>query len=329
MPGVRKIADELSMSSKTVIAALAQLSHEGLLEPQGPGRRCRIAASNSTIQPTLRIAILLYEEDDRKIDYLLELLYKLREAGHTVAFAPKSLVDMNMDVKKVAKLVDKYDTDAWVVASGSRPVMEWFEMQSFPVFGLFGRVMNMSIARSSSKKIPALEDAVQRLVSLGHRRIVMLAREDRRKPAPGFLEKAYLKILEDLGIVTGTYNLPDWEESPQGFRQSLDMLFQHTPPTAFLIPATSLTVAVLQYCAINSIVIPRDLSLICMDPDPLFAWCDPAISHISYDSRPWLRHIVRWANNVASGKDDRSVSAPLAKFIEGGTIGVAKNKNRF
>jgi hypothetical protein len=37
-----------------------------------------------------------------------------------------------------------------------------------------------------------------------------------------------------------------------------------------------------------------------------------------------VRRIVRWANNVARGKDDRRKTSSLAQFVEGGTIGTAK-----
>jgi DNA-binding LacI/PurR family transcriptional regulator len=173
-------------------------------------------------------------------------------------------------------------------------------------------------------KAPALITAVGHLVSLGHCRIVMLTREERRKPTPGFLEQAFLNELEAQGIPTGPYNLPDWDETPEGFHRLLDSLFLHSPPTALLIQGAQLTVAVLQHFTERGITAPRDVSLVCMDPDPAFVWCQPSISHLSWDFDPIVRRVVRWADNVAKGKDDRRASSTLAEFIEGGTIGPAK-----
>jgi hypothetical protein len=34
-----------------------------------------------------------------------------------------------------------------------------------------------------------------------------------------------------------------------------------------------------------------------------------------------VRRVAQWANNVASGKDDRRPTFTTAEFIEGGTIG--------
>ena len=36
-----------------------------------------------------------------------------------------------------------------------------------------------------------------------------------------------------------------------------------------------------------------------------------------------MRRVMRWANHVALGKDDRRQSFTKAKFVEGGTIGPA------
>ena len=80
----------------------------------------------------------------------------------------------------------------------------------------------------------------------------------------------------------------------------------------------------MQHFTERGIKVPRDISLVCMDADPAFAWCQPSISHLSWDFDPIVRRVVRWADNVARGKDDRRASTTLAEFIEGGTIGPAK-----
>lgn len=326
IPGPRKLSEELGVNSKTIEDALRLLEEEGFLVGQGRGRPRRIAMPGNYNYKTtgMRIAILPYEPDDRKIDYQLDLQHQLREAGHSPFFAPKTLTELGMDVNRVAKLVNGTEADAWVVVAGSQPVLEWFAVQPFPAFGLFGRIASVPFACVGPKKIPALQTAVRRLVSLGHRRIVFMVREERRKPVPGLLEQAFLHELEAQGVPTGSYNLPDWEETRAGFRRLLDSLFLHTPPTALLIDTSWVTVATLQHFAALGIQSPRDVSLISMDPDPAFVWCDPVISHIAYDSRPWLRRIVHWAANVARGKDDRRTSFSLANFVEGGTIGPAK-----
>jgi hypothetical protein len=40
------------------------------------------------------------------------------EAGHSVGFAPKNLLDLVMDAKRVARLVKEAKADAWAVFTG-------------------------------------------------------------------------------------------------------------------------------------------------------------------------------------------------------------------
>ena len=136
---------------------------------------------------------------------------------------------------------------------------------------------------------------INRLVELGHRRIVMLARRVRRVPNPGGFEKLFLDELAANGIQHGVYNLPDWSESADGLQRVLENLFQHTPPTALIIEESSTFIAAQQHLAQLGILAPRDVSLICDDPDPAFAWCRPSIAHIHWDGSSIARRAVRWA----------------------------------
>jgi len=53
---------------------------------------------------------------------------------------------------------------------------------------------------------------------------------------------------------------------------------------------------------------------------PAFAWCQPTVAHLRRGSRPVVRRIVRWANNVSRGKKDQRQTLTPAEFVHGGTI---------
>lgn len=247
--------------------------------------------------------------------------HRLEERGHRVAFAAKTLADLKFDVNRVARLVTKTGGDAWVIRAGPRPVLEWFAAQPVPAFAMFGRQHGVPMASLATLKSPAVAQALRRLVALGHRRIVMLAREERRKPTPGLLERRFLEELERLGICTGAYNLPDWENNQRGFHQCLDSLFRHTPPSALFISEPAIFFAMQQYLAGKRLAVPRDVSLIVLDDHPAFEWFEPEVSHIRNDTRRWVPRVVRWAENVAHGREDQRETLIRAKFVEGGMIG--------
>jgi len=326
MPGAPALTSELGVDHKTVISAFRLLENEGLLAPQGAGRRRRIAPQESQASPAMRVKILFYEEADAKQFYVVDLLHQLLKVGHIASFAAMTLKELDMNLRRIVRFVENSEADAWVVFSGSRQILEWFAQQSTPAFALAGRRRGIPIAGIGPDKVPALRESVRRLVNLGHRRIVMLSHEERRKPVPGFFERSFLDQLEALGLPTGPYNLPDWRDNVTGFHRCLDSLFTNTPPTALMIDEMPLFLAAQQHLAQRGIWAPRDVSLICCDPDPAFAWFETPVAHFHWDPRPLVRRIVRWANNTALGKDDRRQSFTTARFVEGGTIGQAPSQ---
>ncbi len=323
MPGAPKLATEFGVDHRMIISALRLLEKEGLLAPQGAGRRRKVVIPDNHTPPALRVQTLLYEKDDNKLFHIAEIQHRLLEMGHVAGFPSKSQHELGMDVKRIARLVQSTEADAWVVMSGSREVLEWFAQQSKPAIALAGRQRGVAIACSAPDKVPALREAVRRLADLRHRRIVMLTHAERRNPNPGFFERSFFEELDSLGIATGPYNLPDWQDDMTGFHRCLDSLFMHTPPTALLIDGTPSFIAAQLHLAQRGILAPRDVSLICFDPDPAFSWCQPSVAHIHWDTDPIVRRIVGWADNVARGKIDRRKSYTKATFIEGGTMGPA------
>ncbi|MCF7675977.1 MAG: GntR family transcriptional regulator, partial [Akkermansiaceae bacterium] len=121
MPGVLRLGAELGVSRNTMEAALQVLEGEGLLVPQGPGRRRRITvpAGVPTVR-RLRVAMLDYEPIAMLSEgYIFELQRQLEEAGHSPFFAAKTLRELGMDVRRVARLVAQTEADAWIVCAGS------------------------------------------------------------------------------------------------------------------------------------------------------------------------------------------------------------------
>ncbi len=324
MPGQKLLSKQLGVSGQTVELALQALEKEGLLVGQGAGRRRQIVLPQDTHQNrALRVKILPYDISGRKTDYMLELFHQLQDAGHNAEFTSKTMINLGMSLNRIARFVENSEADAWVVVAGSHDVLNWFAQQPTPAFALFGRLLSVPIAGTGPHKSPAMVEAVRRLAELGHQRIVMLTREDRRKPHPGKVERVFLDELTSQGIATSSYNLPDWEDNPKGFHRCLASLFQYTPPTALIISTLDLFSGTQQFLSHRGIRVPQDVSIICNDPHPTLEWYDPSLSHISYDSSDWVRNIIRWLKNISQGNDDRRQIFTKAKFIDGGTVGPA------
>jgi DNA-binding LacI/PurR family transcriptional regulator len=322
MPGVIRLAGELGVSRDSVEAALIELEREGLLVPQGRGKRrlIELAGVDQGVSG-LKVAFLDYDPPSKNEGWVIDLLHRMAQTGHSVFFTNKTLIELGMNVQRISRLVEETEADAWIVSAGSREVLEWFASRGIPTFALFGSRAGVSIAGVGPDFLPGLLNLIRRLISLGHRRIVILSRRGRRMSGSDRLEHNLLAEMAAHGLPTGSFNLPSWEDHADGFRHCLDSLFKLTPPTALIIEEVQHFIAAMQFCGERGYQIPRDVSLICAASDPAFVLCKPPISHISWATQPLIRQVMRWVDNISSGKEDRRQSMIKATFIEAGTIG--------
>lgn len=320
MPGAYPLAAELGVGHKTVKAALRILEDDGLLENKGRGFQRRIVLPENHPERGLRVAILLYEQSDQSLDYLIDCKNKLEAAGHAVINAPSHLTEIKMNVGRLARMVAKTEADAWVVAGGTAEVLEWFIKQKTPVFALYGRRRKLKVAGIGPDSVPAILEATQRLIDLGHQRIVFLDSLF-SVTEPGIAGTAFLDALTAGGIRVGPYNMPGWDGGFEGLYAYLDSAFQISPPTAIIASSIPNYFATQSFLLNRGIRVPQDLSMVCIDDDPNFNNCRPTVSHTHWSRRAVANRIVRWVGNIALGKEDTRQTSIKAGFIEGGTTG--------
>jgi DNA-binding LacI/PurR family transcriptional regulator len=329
LPGVARLAAELDVSRDTLRAALRSLETAGMLDPRGPGRS-RTVTARGVVRRRLRVGILLHDalpdEQNKVAQLLLQIQRDLGAKDHEVFCLHKTQVQLRHDVRRITRLLGENPADAWIVVAGSRELLEWITKQPTPCLCLYGRADGLLLARTGPDKAPAYVAATRRLLALGHRRIVLIARRARRKPIPGNAERAFRDELEAHGILTGDYHLPDWEETPQGFANLLERLFQRTPPTALIIDESAQFIAAMEFLARRRIHVPEQVSLVATGDDAALAWCRPGIAHIKSDTQPIIRRIVRWVAAVRKGTADRKTINYPAKFVAGGSIGPVGGK---
>ena len=321
LPGVIRLAADLGVSINTLRAALRSVEAEGLVMLGANGRSRHVPAKAARRKRPLRVGLLLYEPADRLSPYIVELQHALLEAGHIAVFPTQSLVELQMEVARVARLVRGTAVDAWLVLAASRDVLAWFGAQPVPAFALFGRQTGQLIAGIRFDNPPAYTAATRQLIGLGHRRIVLLFRKAGAGPEPNRTARAVLDEMKAHDLPTGAFNLPDWEQTRDGLQKVLSELFRVTPPTALIIDSAGIFFATQQFLARHRMQVPEQVSLICTDQDLAFDWCVPSIAHMGWDFGPVVRRVVRWAATVSRGGEDRKQTLAPIEFIPGGTIG--------
>lgn len=320
MPGIKQLVRRHGVNSVTATKAVRQLEHDGMVVARGERSKRLIKNQIESRYQSLRIGLLYYDRHNHYRTDALELRQSIIDSGHTPVVATKSIQDLGKNVQRIIRHVNSIEVDAWVVYAGPADLLQWFAKGDIPAFAIYGRMTRVNLAGMAIRRIHLLEMLVAKLVALGHQRIVMIVREERRKPQYGLPERFFLEQLEANGIPTGPYNIPDWEETPEGLEQCLDKLFAHTPPTAMLIDDAVLFHSIQTQLARHGINAPENISLICHDYNESFEWTRPDISHIYWDYLPTIRRAMQWIKNISKGIDDRRRSYTNAKFHEGGTI---------
>ncbi len=304
-PGVLKLATTLRVSADTVRAALKLLEADGTLLKSGPGRPRRIqtAPQAATTPQELKIGFLLNEalatDNAHSQSLILGIQHQLTSAGHQVSILPQSLQEMKYNLKRIQARVAAEQADAWLVYGGSRTVLEWFAKQKWPTYALGGQFTGLPIGGSRAMVETGLREAVGHLAEHGHRRIVLICPQNWRQPSYGASARGFLESLAHCGLEATGYNIPDWEETPQGLRQLLEQLFFATPPTALILVEPVYTTGVISFLADRHLRVPADVSLLSLLPDPVLAWHQPKLAHLIWPMVDHLKHVEAWARKLA------------------------------
>ena len=328
LPGETKLAVELDVSRNTMRAALRLLEAEGLLDRTGAGRSRAVARSRSggETKHVLHVGVLLHErmvdENPGMQGMLAKLQHEIEEAGHVCFLSKPCMASLRHDTGRIAKYTAEMRADAWVLVAPRLEVAGWFAAQPVPAIAIGGRASDEPLAATGSVALPAQAEALRRLLALGHRRIVMICLSHLRQPVPSLPVSRFTAELDAHHIPWSYhYNVPEWEETPAGFRALLTGLFAVSPPTALMIDETPRLVAALTFLVERGLRVPEQVSLFVGQWDSSLAWVDPSIAHVNWDDTPLVRRVVRWLAAVAKGHPDRERILFPAEFVPGCSIG--------
>lgn len=330
LPGVLALATECDVSPATMRAAIRLLEQEGWIRGEGVGRARTVGQPGDDAAGTrrsLRVMVLpgmRLRDEDAAFQQLLSLLqHDLEAAGHVCRFSAKSQEDLHFDLERIKKHATKNQADAWVVVGSTRKILSWFAEQNVPALAFGGSYRGLPMASTGMDTLPAYEAAIQRLIQLGHQRIVLLWPQARLASDESAHVTLLGQALATVGIEITQYHAPQWDGTTEGLFNLLDNAFRFTPPTAIIATYGNWMAGVLSFLAIRGLRAPQDISLVCLNEDTWFDWKTPKIACLRGDHTRIVRRIVRWVNAAARGRADRKYIGFPQHFFEGGTIGPA------
>lgn len=331
LPGEAKLASELGVSRDTVHVALKSLENEGVLAPASLGKPRRIlsARERTSEQRILRIGWFANTRLDEENSHSQELFLRIKNAveavGYVFVLAEKSIEELGNDVTRVAKFIQGQAADAWIVYSGTREVLAWLATMPVPVLAIGGRSKGLPLATARTDLSSAINHIVDSLVEQGHRRIVLVSLPLWRQPSPAPAAQAFLNRLEHHRLRSSTdYNLPEWNETPEGMNELLESLFFATPPTALLLSEPMYVLPIFTFLASRGLRVPQHVSVISLMPDPVLRLNRLPLAHLDWPILPHVHRAISWLDSVVRGDSDRNEVIFHATFVPAGTIAPAK-----
>lgn len=334
LPGLRPLSAELGVARHTLRDAILQLVSEGLLVG-GAVRKPYVIVTRPSVKKTarakvLRIALLLPgppERDGVLVQaQLLRVVTEVRAEGHdcVILFLPAK--KSPGETGYLRRMVGETAADAWLIHRGPLEVLEWFVRNKVPALAMGGRSTELPLAATGWSFDSVTREATRRLLALGHRRIVILSGRLARRPSPGPVIGAFREELERAGVRPGDYNIPDWEETPEGISHLMDSLFRVTPPTALLCWTVNSTFGALSWLARNGFRVPEDVSVVALRDDPSLAWHFPGmrIACAGGSDAFFFRRIREWVAGVAAGLPDTRQAWSEVRLNDGTTVGPVK-----
>lgn len=309
IPGVDRLAVELVVSRDTIRSALKLLEAEGLIRKVGNGRSRMLVRNPGGESERRKLRVVIFPDMRMEhyasylISYILSLQRQITDAGYSCVIADRTLADLENDLPRMARYVAKHEADLWIVMSAASEVLEWFQQQKLTVIAWGGRHRHLTIPGSGSSFIPALREAVQHLLSLGHRRIVFLSAPLFRQPSVSPSGQVFLDELAAGGVVTSqSYHLPDFPSTSEGIHAMLAEIFRVTPPTALIVGLHAYHLAVNSFLLQKRLRVPEDVSTVVAYIDSKLEWLQPPQAHFQVQMDKIVRRIMLWVDEVAQGK---------------------------
>lgn len=312
LPGVRLLARSLGVSVPTVCEALRLLEIQGLLDSGGTRRRWRVkqepptkpspgrqsGAAAKTKNRSGRLLFIssqpLNNERHSGVEVLAELLDLISVKGWELMHRVVDFTTARQPRKSWDEVLEIARPDA-IVALGGTPVLaKWTVERQIRTLFLGGDPGDSGVPMLAVKVSTMLRHALDHLLGLGHRRILMPL----CGRSPKFVAVCRKTAAE---AMSGGAGRPEKiviaETAYAGPEVTVNLLrgqWKTDPPDALILLDWREFVAASCYFKERGIEIPRDLSVVILSQNTVMDWHSPRISHFEHPAKQMARMVSKW-----------------------------------
>ncbi|MCB1129674.1 MAG: substrate-binding domain-containing protein [Verrucomicrobiae bacterium] len=301
LPGNRTLAERYGVNRKTCVAAMDVLEQRRLIGPAEVGK-CRVILPIDSVSSarTTRDRLLILRPAASPLNLEDENL--LRSFQETWESSRGGVVWERVDYERfrkplpvLEKLIERHHAHALVLYV---PLNTWGavavdRLPSFQVGGVHGPSPKFSMCSFSIND--GIEAVTRHLAGLGHRRILIPI----DSISGGFRSAFVDGLARGLGEApeSGTFEdmCPSFPEPvPEVWRTYWEKAFRRVRPTAVIVTEDVHLLSLYGFCAHHGIRIPKDVSVISINYERHFEWCQPKPTMLRFPNRKALSHFKEW-----------------------------------
>ncbi len=327
LPGEFELCRRFQVSRSTMRAALIQLQREGWLKNHQGKRReiVRKRVLESVIAPGKLVVMLspvpLQKMDATTLFWTDSLRDHLAAIGYRLAF--QTVLDYQLQRPELAleSLVHNLRPAGWVLHWSSTEIQQWFSERGLPCVIVGSRHRHMELSSVDVDHAAICSHAANLLAAKGRRRLALLMPRSGHagdlESEFGFIEAG--KKFKPQGVQT---LVAHHDGSVLGICRALDKLLRGTEPAlGILVAKTPHVVTAVTHLLRRGVRMPKDVSLISRDDDPLLENFVPSITRYHVDPVLFARKASRLVVDVvrSSGRR-RHDSRLMAALVPGETL---------
>lgn len=339
LPGVRMLARSIGVSVPTVCAALRSLESEGLLDGGGSRRRWQVkpessmastephsAVGRKSISKMGRIqsgrllfvsSLPLSHERHSGVEVFAEMLDMIGVKGWEIMHRVADFTTARKPRKSWDELLAMSRPDALVVLGGTPVIAEWAVERNIRTLFLGGDTGTSGIPMLAVKASTMLRYALDHLLTLDHRRILMPL----CGRSPGFVAGCRTLAAEMAGSggkESGRIVIAESAYArPEVIVDLLRRQWKMQIPDALVLLDWREFIAASGYFRECGIEIPRDLSVVILSQNSSMDWHFPRIDHFEHPVKQMARMISKWLTD-GKGLSGSQVSTEVhAKWVPG------------
>ena len=319
-PGYRGVMKRYAVSQVTAKLAIRQLEKMGFLGSAQKGVPRKILRGRSVHKVKKKLLIMRSNQALAPVDQFMSIDVMKRTWQKYMGEVAELTVDISRTrVKKSWQLIiEEHHPDAVASFVLPEPWNTAIIESEVPLYMLGGAwKMDCKVTTAGYSQERATLLGLQKLREKGHRKVIyslyptqiMIATMIRRSYSNIFPE------LSDEAIETLTPVI--LENFPEVWQSFLHKYYIGVKPTAIIVNSIQHLICVYNFCAQHGIRIPEDLSIVCEEDVPEFAWFSPVPCRMEYPYDRQRKHFLKWVKSDCTWQNE--VRFPM-KWIGGDTI---------